>query len=857
MCKLPLALVLAGALTVFGAGRAAPPLSAAKQAGDLAEKASAKGHVPPSDLHGDPLPPGALARMGTIRFAHGDSMAGYPVLAPDHKTFATVSRQTPYRQGSTVCLWDAVTGKELRHLDDPDFEPYEVFFLKRENLLGTLGISRKPVQGQTYSHAMQLWDPKTGNEAAAPLQVLGYGFEPWALSVDEKLLVSAHREPPVVVRERSTGKVLAEWTGDSKRIYSLSFTPDGKIVVIGTEAALHLWDWKANQEVEGVSGIPIQDLQRLWISPDGRWIVAALYPEGLRIWDAKKGTEVRRFAGEHDIRFFPDGKRLLSARTGAIWDIASGKQIARLDNCANCLALDISADGRSATGYALGRIRRWDTDTGKDCSPPAPTPRRIMIHQVGFLPDGKTVVAASPDGSVRIWDAASGQELRTLVTGTAWEPQHTKPILLRVATDGTIVTAQGKRLSFFTDKGKVEEIALKAERASLNLSPDGKTVLVAASDRSAQIWDAKSRKIMGHCILPEEVSLEALGVSSDRKRIAAFVNHAVVRLNASGAVEQILEKSPQQREEGNGGYSYFPGIHAFAFSPKGDVLASSGHLSTLKLLDAFSGKTRHVLTPPVPKYHQYELRNIAFSPNGSMIAAESSAGVVDVWETSTGQRRRRFLGHRSYQTALCFSPDGVRLATGNRDGTILVWDVFGLWTGNAEGAAPLTDKELPALWTRLRESDAEQAHSAMARLMQNPSVSLPFLKHRLLSRKEIETGQIRAWIADLDADDFAKRETASNELVKHLAKAEPLLKERLVNKPSVEARRRSEVLLALADSRPLSQETIGDLRALEVLEQFGVAAIGDVARQLTEGNYDPHVVSAATATLQRLKASVP
>jgi hypothetical protein len=141
--------------------------------------------------------------------------------------------------------------------------------------------------------------------------------------------------------------------------------------------------------------------------------------------------------------------------------------------------------------------------------------------------------------------------------------------------------------------------------------------------------------------------------------------------------------------------------------------------------------------------------------------------------------------------------------------------------------------------------------------MQNPRVSVPFLKRRLLSRKEIETARLRVWIADLDTDDFAKRETASNELAKHLTKAEPLLKECLANKPSVEARRRIEALLALADSRPLSQETIGDLRALEVLEQSGAAAIEDVARQLTEGNYDPHVVSAATAARQQLRARVP
>lgn len=848
-------------VSALGAGLTILVLPAAPQTAAPAEEHKTAQPAPRTDILGDPLPPGALARMGTIRFAQGDSIDGSPVLAPDHKTFATVSRQTPYRQGRTVCLWDAATGKELRHLDDPDFENYQVFFLKRENLLGTMGISRKPVQGDAHAYAMQLWDPKTGKKTAAFIQLLGYAFEPWALSPNEKLLVSARREPPVEVRECKTGKVLAEWKGEGARIYRLSFTPDGKMVAIGTESTIHLWDWQANREVGRVREIWSQNMERLWISPDGRWIAAAFYGKGLRIWDSKKLTEVRRFAGEHDIRFFPDGKKLLSATTGVIWDISSGQQVGRLENCANCRALDISADGQEVAGYALGRIRRWDADTGKDRSPPAPSARRMMIHQLGFLPDGKSVVSASPDGAIRVWDAATGKELRTLVEGAAWEPQRSTPIFMRVAVDGTIVTAQGKRLSFLKGEGKAQEFPLEAEAASLNLSPDGKTLLVAFPNRLVQMWDIARRKIVMQGTAAEGTSFEALGVFSDRRRIAAWVNSAIVLLNASGAIGQILEKPPEpprrkgaKGDWGNDGYSYFPGVQAFVFSPNGDLLASWDRHSSLKLLDVRSGKARHVLTSPIPEYHHYNLRNIAFSPNGRMIAAESSDGVVDVWETSTGQRRRQLLGHRSYQTTLAFAPDGVRLATGNRDATILIWDVFGLWTGQA---APLTENDLPALWTRLREGDAEQACGVMARLMSNPSISAPFLKRHLLQRKNIETARLRTWIAHLDAESFEQREKASKELAKHLAAAEPLLQECLANKPSLEVRRRIEALLARLDSQPLSPETIRDLRALEVLEYFGRAALEDVSRQLAEGNHDPHIVTAARSACQRLKERGP
>jgi RNA polymerase sigma factor (sigma-70 family) len=846
--------------------RAARPDPAATQppsADPPGEKPAAVAKGPRTDRFGDPLPPGALVRMGTVRYAQGDSTDGSPVLAPDHKTFATVSLFTPYRRGRVVCLWDAATGKELRHFDDPDFEPYQAFFLKSENLLGTLGVSRKPVQGETYAYAVHFWDPATGKQVPAHLQVLGYPFEPWALSPDEKWLASARREPPVQMRDRKTGKVLAEWKGNGTRVDRLAFSADGKTLAICCGSAIHLWDWTGQREARRLGDFAEQ-VERIWFSPDGRWFAAAVWQEGLRIWETKRWTEVRRIAGEHDVRFFPDGKRLVSTATGAVWDAISGKQVGRFENGAHCLALDFSADGRIATGYALGRIRCWDADTGKDRSPPAPAASRVMVHQVSFLPGGKEVVSASPDGAVRVWDATTGKELRTLVRGTVWDHQST---FMRVAPDGTIVVARGNRLSFFPREGKAEEVPLTdfpAEGlASLNLSPDGRTLVLAASNRLIQIWDLPGRKIVARFTAPEGTALETLGVFADRQ-IAASVGRSVSLLSSAGTVSRTLEKAPEApkmkrgKGEDEGGYSYFPGVQALTFSPDGEVLASAGHPGgALKLLDVFSGRPRHVLLRPARANQHYELRNAVFSPDGRMIAAESEPGVVDVWETSTGQRRRHFLGHRSYQTTLAFSPDSARLATGNRDATILIWDVLCLSTANPPDAAPATEADVEALWARLLGKDAERACLAMGRLMRCPAISAPLLRRHLLSRKSTEVARLRAWIADLDDDHFNQRETASNELAKRLPAAEPLLKEGLAANPSPEARRRLESLLSRVEPTPLSPETIRDLRALEVLEHLGPAATAEVARELSEGPYDPWVGAAARAVRKRLTTKVP
>jgi RNA polymerase sigma factor (sigma-70 family) len=805
-----------------------------------------------TDLFGDPLPPGALARMGTVRFAHGESRYGYPVLAPDHATFATVSNATYPGQGM-VCLWDAVTGKEVHRLHDPDFVYHEAFFLHGEKLLGTMGVSRKPVQGGKDAHVLHFWDPSTGKKAAREIRVVGSRLHPWALSGDEKHLVSANWEPPVVIRDLQTGMVLARWPGAGVRIDHLAFSPDGKTVGICCGGSVHLWDWKTLRAPRRLGPFP-EHVQHLWFSPDGKWLAASIYKEGLRVWEATCLTELRRFKGEHDVRFFLDGKRLISLTTGVVRDVESGKQVGRFEGCEYCLTLEFSRDGKTATGYALGRIRRWDAATGKDRSAPPLATNRGMIHQVGFTPDGRAVVSASPNGAVQLWDAATGQPLRTLVQGSGAD--NWRPTFLRVAADGTVVVARGKRLSFFKGTQAPEEVEVD-EVACLCISPDGSRLVLTGgtnANRFVQVWDLPRRKRLVSFRPPERACLESLGVSG--RSIAACVDRRVCLLNAqTGQIERMLGNPPPLpppappgvKRRGGHSYSWFHGVHALTFSPGGDLLACAGHpAGAVELLDVLSGKRRHLLVPAADAGRHYQLRNAVFSPCGRMLATESSDGVVDVWETSSGRRRRRFLGHRSYQTTLAFSPDGKRLATGNRDATILVWDMFGLWTGGSAAGEPAV------LWERLKDSDAERACEAMGRLMRCPQASVPLLKRHLLARKSPDVVRLRRWIADLDSDEFRKREQASAELARRVVWAEPALKAALAGNPSLEVRLRIGRLLQQAKPAPPRAETLRGLRALEVLEHIGSGEARQVLRQVAEGDFDPWLGAAAKAAVARL-----
>ncbi len=122
-------------------------------------------------------------------------------------------------------------------------------------------------------------------------------------------------------------------------------------------------------------------VERLWFSPDGRWIAVASFQEGLHILETEFNRGVRRFKEEHDIRFITDGSRIISCRNrGHFGTWLPGRSGDNWKTCADCTAArDFSADGRgNAMGYDRRRIRYWDPATGKDHSRlrPAGHPRR-------------------------------------------------------------------------------------------------------------------------------------------------------------------------------------------------------------------------------------------------------------------------------------------------------------------------------------------------------------------------------------------------------------------------------------------------------------------------------------------------
>jgi hypothetical protein len=293
-------------------------------------------------------------------------------------------------------------------------------------------------------------------------------------------------------------------------------------------------------------------------------------------------------------------------------------------------------------------------------------------------------------------------------------------------------------------------------------------------------------------------------------------------------------------------------VLSLAFSPDGRTLAVGSFVSAgrnepmkskLRLWELATGQERYLF-----KGKHIGVWSVAFWPDGRTLLSTGGYGIF--WDVPTGKELRRFEGHDGGVGAVAVSPTGDTLATAGWDTTVLIWDVADLVHRRQPEAAKLSSKELDALWTDLAGSDADKAGQAIWHLTAAPEQTVPFFKVHVQPVQSADPKRLAALLGDLDSNQFAVREKASQELEKLGDAAEPALRRALADKRSPEARRRMEQILAKL-AMP-SGDRLRGLRAVEVLEHIATAEARQLLEQMATGIPDAPLTQEAKAALDRL-----
>jgi hypothetical protein len=192
------------------------------------------------------------------------------------------------------------------------------------------------------------------------------------------------------------------------------------------------------------------------------------------------------------------------------------------------------------------------------------------------------------------------------------------------------------------------------------------------------------------------------------------------------------------------------------------------------------------------------------------------------------------------------------LAAGLSDTTALVWDLAGVLPWEAPPGM-LAEKERERLWTALGDEDAGRAQAAVWALIAAPEGAVALLRERLRPDRGVDPQRLRQLLADLDSAEFAVREAASRELGRLGGEVQPALRRALDRKPSPEARRRLNDLLALPPGTLRADpEVLRGLRAVQALEHIGTAAARRLLEDVAKGNAEARLTQEAKDTLGRL-----
>jgi WD40 repeat protein len=547
-------------------------------------------------------------------------------------------------------IWDVERGHVVYTLEDGG----RLVSLDREGAIMAT-IATELVEG-VYHDYVALWDLSTlgggeGTEIRRLLRVDGIpgGVSAVALSPDGDILITSggqdYDDPddrPLRLWDTASGQPLAvpgDLAGAPAYLKNLRVSHDGRLLVASDISEIYVWDLATGKTLY-VLGSQQGNVSALAFSLDDRYLASGTGDGDVYIWDLGDGALVnvplRHSAELLDLAFLPlaaaDGGQMLvtaTARDGVqVLDLSHAEVVssaapqgpteevtALAYNPAGTLLAAASTDETIwlwdvATGDPVRRLAAPNLESSSWCA---------CYWSLAFSPDGATLASGSTDGAVRLWDTGNGNLL------DVWEAPAGLVYGLGYSPDGRFLAggdAQGNLLIWDLDRGLTAIPALTLDNPptalSISFGPDGKTLATGSGFGVIRIWDIGSGEVLGE-------------------------------MQASTNSVRAL------------------------FHPDGNLLASGssgfGPDYAVRLWDPASGELLRTL-----EGHTRDVKDLAFSPDGCILATCDGDGVTRLWDAATGQPLR-VLEQAWPVDSVAFGATGKQFATAGFDGLVRIWGI--------------------------------------------------------------------------------------------------------------------------------------------------------------------------------------
>jgi WD40 repeat protein len=676
-------------------------------------------------------------------------------VSPDGKWLASAGAD------EIIHIWDGETLQELRTLRFPP-EPQEP--LAGDPTYGAIppyplpfpGISPRPVrslaihpQGQLLvaggrNGSLVLWDVRAGKElrsfGAHLSAVTALAFSP-----EGNHLLSGSEERTVRMWDTKSYKAIQTLKGHTGFILSVCFSPDGSRAVTGSaDKTAKIWDLESGKALHTLADHQ-SEVWSVAFSPDGKQVAVGSgdhrdLPEEKKtfvvLWDAETGKEARRLRGFSwgnvmAVGYASDGRSLLAAtdweRILLRWDLETGKSLRLIGHNKEITTAALTAGGSRAVSASLdGSLRLWDLTTGNEIA--IPNGHKTGVTSIAFAPNGRQLLSCARDMTTRLWDVDTGEQIWRLTNSSGLI--YSNEFRAAFAGDGKAFLAGQDHVEprcELWDLEKFNKLHSFPGHGGIQCSSfarDGSRAVTGGSDKKIIVWDVKAGKSLRTWVQPE--AAWSVAISADGKR-AVSGGEARVRL---WDVEADKELNQFKFDGGQ--------AKSVALSPDGHLAISGGSDGVVRLWNVTDGAYEHAGTL---RRHRGEVKAVAVANDSQTYATAGEDGKIILGDPA-GRRLKEWQLPGPIND-LTFSPDDGRLATANSNGTIYLLRVDKEMPEKpARDADDLIKQLRDASKFRLADSLASRIKLAKQQIEKHPTAHV--IVGRVLAEEEPNPARIKA-----------------------------------------------------------------------------------------------------------------